>query len=31
LIPKARWAVVDPEEKKEQEEMVKDAISNEMW
>ena len=31
LIPKARWAVVDPEEKKEQEEMVRDAISNEMW
>ena len=31
LIPKARAAVRDSDEKKEQEDMVRDAISSEMW
>jgi MoxR-like ATPase len=31
LIPKARWAVVDPDEKHTQETMVRSAINEEMW
>ena len=31
LVPKARWAVIAPDEKKEQEEMVRSAINEEMW
>jgi hypothetical protein len=31
LIPKARWAVIDSDEKTTQEEMVKVAINEEMW
>lgn len=30
LIPKARWAVIDPDDKKTQENMVKEAINQEM-
>ena len=30
LIPKARWAVIDPDEKKTQEDMVRNAINGEM-
>ena len=31
LIPKAMWAVLDPDDKKTQEGMVRDAINEEMW
>ena len=30
LIPKARWAVIDPDDKKTQEDMVRKAIDWEM-
>jgi hypothetical protein len=31
LVPKARWAVIDPDDKKTQEEMVRSAINEEIW